>query len=100
MVIDLDFDFMGGADAAAERVRHLIGEAIGEVGSDPAQGVVEERTRRGGQYVIAQLEPAVIRHVAETDREAGQEARGASRPSTASGRTSRSGRTRPGRSPR
>ncbi len=47
------------------------------VGSDAAQGVVEERTRRGGQYVIARLEPAVIRHVAETDREAGQESRSA-----------------------
>ena len=77
MVIDLDFDYRGGTDAAAERVRHLIDEAIAAVGSDPAQGVVEERTRRGGQYVIAQLEPAVIRHVAETDREAGQGARGA-----------------------
>ena len=48
MVIDLDFDFMGGADAAADHVRHLIGDAIREVGSDPTQGIVEERTRRGG----------------------------------------------------
>ena len=28
----------------------------------------------GGQYVVAKLEPAVIRHVAETDRKAGQKA--------------------------
>jgi serine protease AprX len=72
VVIDLNFDFKGGTDAAAVRVRHLIAEAIEAVGSGAAQGVVEERTRTGGQYVIARLEPAVIRRVAETDRKAGQ----------------------------
>ncbi len=76
VVIDLDFDYRGGVDAAAERVRQLIGEAIGDVGSDASQGVVEERTRHGGQYVIARLEPAVIRHVAEADRETGRAAAG------------------------
>lgn len=59
VVIDLNFDYQGGIEAAAERVRALISESItGKMRSD--QGVEETKTMRGAQYVVARLEPEVI----------------------------------------
>jgi serine protease AprX len=71
VVIDLNFDYKGGPAQAAQRVRELIEAAISKVGLGAPQGVDEDRTQPGGQYVVAQLEPEVIRQVAEADRKAG-----------------------------
>jgi subtilisin family serine protease len=70
VVIDLNFDYKGGTAEAASRVRDLIAQAIGKSGSGAPQGVDEDRSLLGGQYVVARLEPEVIRALAEADRRA------------------------------
>lgn len=75
VVIDLNFDYKGGTSAAATRVRDLIDQAVAKVGTGVPQGVDGDRTQPGGQYVVARLEPPVIRHLAAVDRRAGQRSR-------------------------
>jgi subtilisin family serine protease len=70
VVIDLHYDFPGGPEQAAEAVRSLVDAAIARVGTTPSQGIDESKAIPGGQYVVAHLEPAVIREVARLDREA------------------------------
>jgi len=77
IVIDLNFDYVGGTVLAAQRVRELIAAAIGKVGTGIPQGVDEDRTIASGQYVVATLEPAVVRSIAEADRKAAAKSRSA-----------------------
>src|SRR4051812_24877638 len=77
IVIDLNFDYVGGPAQAAQRVRELITAAIASSGSGAPQGVDEGRTVPSGQYVVASLEPAVIRSLAEADRKAAKKSRSA-----------------------
>jgi subtilisin family serine protease len=77
VVVDLNFDYVGGTAQAAQRVRDLIAEAVESVGLGSPQGVDEDRTLPGGQYVVAALEPAVVRQIAEADRRAATKSRSA-----------------------
>ena len=77
IVIDLNFDYVGGTAQAGQRVRELIAAAIGKVGTGAPQGVDEDRTIPSGQYVVATLEPAVVRSIAEADRKAAAKSRSA-----------------------
>jgi subtilisin family serine protease len=66
VVIDLNFDYMGGREAAAARVRALIEQAVTEAGSAGLdQGRIQARP--GGQYVITSLELPVIQKLVSLD---------------------------------
>ena len=67
IVVDVNLDFPGGRAAATERTIQLIRTAISDVG-DPKVDQKPSDRRGGGQYVVAALQPAVIRHLALIDR--------------------------------
>jgi serine protease AprX len=74
VIIDLHFDFPGGTDDAAARVRTLVDQAIAEAGTTTDQGIDPGKTAGTGQYVVAHLEPTVIRMLAQLDRESARPA--------------------------
>lgn len=75
VVVDLNFDYKDGSQAAAERVVALIERAVKKVGSGGEQGVDARKSWPNSRYIIAKLEPAVIREVAAVDRKAGAKGR-------------------------
>jgi serine protease AprX len=65
VVIDVNLDFPDGREAATQRARDLLDQAIAAVGTgDARQGVAD---RQGGQYLLGNLQPEVIREVARTN---------------------------------
>ena len=69
VVIDVNLNFPGGRPAATDRTLDLIETAVAEVGDAGVDQGPEPRAR-GGPYVVARLQPAVIRRLAIIDREA------------------------------
>jgi hypothetical protein len=66
VVIDLNFDYVDGRDAAAARIRELIEQAVSEAGTPGVeQGRVQARP--GGQYVVTSLELGVIQRLVSLD---------------------------------
>jgi subtilisin family serine protease len=66
VVIDLNFDYVDGREAAARRVQELISQAVAAEGSrEVEQGRV--RARPGGQYVVTGLELPVIQKLVSLD---------------------------------
>jgi serine protease AprX len=66
VVIDLNFDYVEGRQAASTRVRDLIEQAVAEAGT-PGVDQGESRARPSGQYVVTALEPAVIQRLVALD---------------------------------
>jgi subtilisin family serine protease len=70
VVIDVNLDFPDGRVMATMLARDIIDVAVGNVGSpNVEQGAAEPS--QGGQYLLARLEPAVIREVARKNLEVG-----------------------------
>jgi len=72
VVIDVNLDYRGGRAAATARTYELIAAAIAAVG-DAAVEQSAPDPRLGGQYVVASLQPAVLRRLAQLDRVADDE---------------------------
>jgi serine protease AprX len=66
VVIDIDLTYPGGRAAAKEQALALIQQAIQIGDKDVSQGASDRSSR--GQYVVADLQPAVIRELARLDR--------------------------------
>jgi hypothetical protein len=67
VVIDVNVYYPGGRATATERALELIEAAVQQAG-DPAVHQGAEPESRGGPYIVARLQPAVIRAMATLDR--------------------------------
>ncbi len=66
VIVDVNLDYPGGRSHAAVRARELIAEAITNKGiGTVVQG--EPSHKEGGPFVVAELQPAVIRELARLD---------------------------------
>jgi serine protease AprX len=67
VVIDVNLNYPGGRPAATKRTLELITAAIKTAGKGEVVQGSPDRAR-GGQYIVADLQPAVIRELAVLDR--------------------------------
>jgi serine protease AprX len=67
VVIDLNFDYRTGREDARSHAIELVREVVEEVGEDPAQGVISEKSQYSDQYLFARLEGRVIRELVARD---------------------------------
>lgn len=71
VVIDVNLDFPDGREMATMLARDIIDAAISDVGSPAiSQGAADPA--KGGPYLLAELEPVVIRDVARKNLEVGE----------------------------
>jgi subtilisin family serine protease len=70
VVIDVNLNYPGGRPAATERTLELIETAVREAGDEGIQQGAGALAR-GGPYVVARLQPAVIKRLAVLDRSTG-----------------------------
>ncbi len=68
VIIDVNLYYPGGRAAATERALELIGAAMKAAGDEGVEQGPEPEAR-GGPYIVARLQPAVIRKLATLDRE-------------------------------
>jgi serine protease AprX len=73
VVIDLNFRYRHGRDAAATRVKHMIDDITAGAADE---GVDEDRSHPRLQYVVARLTSGSIERLAAQDREAGPDGEG------------------------
>ncbi|MCZ2404611.1 S8 family peptidase [Paenarthrobacter sp. Z7-10] len=69
VMIDLNLEHEHGRDKAADLLRTLIPRAIESAGQDKGRQGIDAVSPMNSQYVVAQLEPAVISALVQLDRQ-------------------------------
>ncbi len=69
VVLDLNFGYWQGRDAARERANGLVAQAVQRAGGDGDQGVDEEKSSYSQQYLFAYLDRQAIQELVRLDNE-------------------------------